>query len=152
MPPPPTGAGRPGPRGERRAFPRRPSGSMWYGVALLALLGVAQVYFLVPAGRQIPYSEFKSLLKDGKIAEVTVAEETIRGSLKAQSTGNKPETFTATRIEDPALVSELEQAKVKYTGEPASRWITSLLGSVVPIVLLFSLWGFFFRRMGSAEG
>jgi hypothetical protein len=54
--------------------PRRPAGSVWYGLAFLALLVLAQTYFLVPAGRQLPYSEFKSLLKEGKIAEVTVGE------------------------------------------------------------------------------
>ena len=38
-------------------------------LAFLLLLALAQTYFLVPAGRQIPYSEFKSLLKQGKVAE-----------------------------------------------------------------------------------
>ena len=152
MPPIPPRAGRPGSRGERRAFPNRPSGSVWYGLALLLLLALAQTYFLVPSSRQIPYSEFKTLLKEGKIAEVTVAEETIRGTLKAQAPNQKPDAFTTTKIEDPVLVSELEQAKVKYTGEPVSRWMTSLLSSIIPILFLVGLWSFFFRRMGSAEG
>jgi cell division protease FtsH len=125
---------------------------MWYGLGLVLILGLAQAYFLVPAGRQIPYSEFKNQLKQGKVAEVTVAEETIRGTLKPSPPDQKPTAFTTTRIEDPGLVAELEQAKVKYTGEPVSRWMTSLLSSVIPILFLFGLWSFFFRRMGSAEG
>ena len=35
-----------------------------------------------PAGRQIPYSEFKSLVAQGKVAEATVGEQLIRGTLK----------------------------------------------------------------------
>ena len=46
-------------------MPRRPSGTMWYGLAFLFLLILAQTYFLVPAGRLIPYSEFKTLVAQG---------------------------------------------------------------------------------------
>ena len=136
-------------------MPRRPTGSVWYGLAFLALLVLAQTYFLVPAGRQLPYSEFKSLLKEGQIAEVTVAEQVIRGTLKASSSGvadGKPEPFTTTRIDDPNLVTELEQSKVKYTGETVSRWLPEVLSWIIPLLLLVGVWSFFFRRMGGAEG
>ena len=72
--------------GERRG--QRPRGqrgasSLWYGLAFLLLLGLAQVYYLTPIGRNIPYSEFKSLLKNGEIAELTVSDQVIRGKLKS---------------------------------------------------------------------
>jgi cell division protease FtsH len=152
MPPVPKRPRTPNPRGERRTFPRRPSGSIWYGLGILLLLALAQTYFLVPGGKQISYSEFKQQLKDGKIAEVTVAEDTIRGTLKPVSAKEKPELFSTTKIEDPNLVAELDQAKVKYTGEPASRWMSTILSSVIPILFFIGLWSFLFRRMGSAEG
>ena len=82
MPPVPKRPRTPKPRGERRAFPRRSGGSIWYGLAILLLLALAQTYFLVPTGKTVPYSEFKALLREGKVAEVTVSEETIRGTLK----------------------------------------------------------------------
>ena len=136
-------------------MPRRPTGSVWYGLAFLALLVLAQTYFLVPAGRQVPYSEFKGLLKEGKVADVTVGEQVIRGTLKAPASGGsdaKPEAFTTTRIEDPNLVAELEQSKVKYAGETVSRWLPEVLSWIIPLLLLVGVWSFFFRRMGSAEG
>jgi cell division protease FtsH len=142
----------PNPRGERRAAPRRPSGSIWYGLAFLLLLALAQTYFLVPAGRQIPYSEFKSLVKQGRVADVTVGEQVIRGILKSTDSTAKPEAFATTRIEDPALVSELEQAGVKYTGELMNRWVPELLSWIIPLLILMAVWSFFFRRMGGAEG
>jgi cell division protease FtsH len=133
-------------------MPRRPTGSVWYGLAFLALLVLVQTYFLVPAGRQLPYSEFKSLLKEGKVAEVTVGEQLIRGELKPSTQNGKAEPFTTTRIDDPGLVAELEQAKVKYAGEMVSRWLPEVLSWIIPLLLLVGVWSFFFRRMGSAEG
>ena len=113
---------------------------------------LAQTYFLVPAGRQIPYSELKSLLKQGKVAEATVGEQIIRATLKPGDPKSKPEAVSATRIEDPALVAELEQAGVKYSGELMNRWLPELLGWGVFLLLLVGVWSFFLRRMGGAEG
>ena len=124
---------------------------MWYGLAFLVLLLLAQTYFLVPAGRQIPYSEFKSLVAQGKVSDATVGEQIIRGTLKPDANA-KSDPFVTTRIEDPSLVAELEKAGVKYSGELMNRWLPELLGWIVPLLLLVALWSFFFRRMGGAEG
>ena len=96
---------------------------MWFAVGFLLFLAITQTYFLMPAGRQVPYSEFKGYLKQGRIAEATVGEQLIRGTLKPTSSNAQPEAFVTTRIEDAALVSELEQAGVKYTGEMMNRWL-----------------------------
>jgi cell division protease FtsH len=145
------------PRGGDRRGPRplagRPSTSLWYGLAFLLLLGVAQMYFLTPAGRSIPYSEFKSLLKNGKVAEVAISDQTIRGTL-TEGTGSDPKSkqFTTTRVEDPKLTEELEAKNVKYTGELSNHWLTDVLGWIIPLVFFIGIWGFFFRRMSGAEG
>jgi cell division protease FtsH len=142
----------PNPRGERRAAPRRPSGTVWYGLAFLLLLALVQTYFLVPSGRQIPYSEFKSLVQQGQVAEATVGDEIIRGELKRKDAKGRAEAIVTTRIEDPQLVAELEKAGVRYTGEITSRWLGELLGWIVPLLLLIGVWSFLFRRIGGAEG
>ena len=41
---------------------------------------------------------------------------------------------------------------MKYTGEVANRWLPELLGWIVPLLFFVGIWGFFFRRMGGAEG
>ena len=145
------------PRGGDRRGPRqfvRPGSSLWYGLAFLLLLGLAQVYFLTPPGRSIPYSEFKSLLKDGKVAEATITDQLIRGTLTSPITedGKETKSFTTTRVEDPKLTEELDARGVKYTGEAANRWVSDLLGWIVPAIFFIAIWGFFFRRMGGAEG
>src|SRR5690606_471862 len=106
---------------------------------------------MTPGGRTISYSEFKALVRRGQVAEVSVGDTHIRGVLKnADESGNN--TFSTTRIEDPKLVEELDQASVKYSGELVSRWLPEILGWLVPILLIVALWTFFFRRIGGAEG
>jgi cell division protease FtsH len=138
--------------GDRRALPRpgRPGGAVWYVLGFLMLMVVAQAWFLAPAGRQISYSEFKSAVRSGQVAEVVVGEQTIRGTFNREVNGSR--NFSTARIEDPKLLEELDGAGVKYTGEFVSRWLPEVVSWVIPIVLLFALWSFFFRRMGGAEG
>jgi len=123
--------------------------AIWWVLGALVLLALAQVYLLSPGGRQISYSEFKSLVRSDQVAEVTVAETTIRGQLKK---ADRSAAFTATRIEDPKLIEELDQHGVKYSGEVVSRWLPEVLSWLVPVLLLVALWTFFVRRIGGAEG
>jgi len=129
----------------------RPAASLWYGLALILLLGLAQMYWLTPSAAPIPYSEFKTLLKNGQIAEVAVGEQLIRGTLKEAPAGQSKQ-FTTTRVDDPKLTEELEARQVKYTGEITNRWLPELLGWVIPLIVFIGIWGFFFRRMSGAEG
>jgi cell division protease FtsH len=138
----------PGGSRDRRQLPPRPT-ALWWVLGALFILAIGQAYLLTPSGRQIPYSEFKTLVRSDQVAEVTVGDTTIRGVLK-KSDG--PPNFTTTRIDDPKLVEDLDAHGVKFAGEVVNRWLPEVLGWVVPILLLVALWSFFFRRMGGAEG
>jgi cell division protease FtsH len=127
--------------------------SLWYGLGLLLLLGVVQMYYMTPGGRSLPYSEFKTMVRNGDVVEVTISEQSIHGTLKAGVGDDKQgRQFTTTRVDDPKLAEELEAKGVKYTGEAVNRWLPDLLGWILPVVFVVALWGFFFRRMGGAEG
>ena len=134
---------------DRRQQAPKPT-ALWWVLGVLTLLAVGQAYFLAPAGREISYSEFKTMVRGGQVAEVAVGDTIIQGTLKKADT--TATTFTTTRIDDPKLVEELDAANVKYSGEVVSRWLPEVLGWVVPILLLIAAWSFFFRRMGGAEG
>src|SRR6476620_4477078 len=150
----PSRPGPPNPRGsDRRGATRltsRPSSPLWYGLALLLVLGLAQAYYMTPPGRTLPYSEFKQLVKNGEVAEIAIGDQSIRGTLKQGDA--KTKAFTVTRVEDPKLTEELEARGVKYTGEVINRWLPDLLGWIVPLIFFVAIWGFFLRRMGGAEG
>jgi len=146
---------KPNPRGVRRPLPPRAASSLWYGLALLLVLGLVQMYYMTPGGRTVPYSEFKTMVQNGQVAEVLIGDQTIRGTLKpgAGAAGDdKSRQFTTTRVEDPKLAEELQAKGVKFSGEAVNRWLPDLLGWVLPVLFIVALWGFFFRRMGGAEG
>ena len=127
---------------------------MYYGLGLVLVILLAQVYWFVPTQRQIPYSEFKSLVKSGAVAKIVVGEQLIRGTLKAPASadGKQSNEFATTRIEDPKLTEELEAQRVEYRGELINRWLPDLLSWLLPLIFIVAIWGFFFRRMGGAEG
>ena len=129
-----------------------PPSATWYVLGFLLLLALAQtVYFSAQAGETISYSEFKNHVRAGRVQEVTVGQDAVRGLFKAQE-GTKPKAFTAVRIEDPKLLEELERHGVSHRGEIASRWVGEVLGWVIPLIFIVALWSFFFRRLGNAEG
>ncbi len=134
-----------GPKG--RPSPAR-TNTLWFVLAGLALLALLQALAVVPQGAAVPYSEFKTLVRSGQVAEVVVGDAVIRGTLK-KSDG--PGGFSTVRIEDTTLVADLEAQGVKYSGEVLNRWLPELLGWVVPVLLLVGVWSFFMRRM-SGEG
>jgi cell division protease FtsH len=139
---------------ERRGTPRTaPGGAVWYVLGFLILLALAQAFFIqLQTGEAIPYSEFKTLVREGKVEEVTLSEERVHGTLKAVGS-ERAKPFSAVRVvADAKLPEELEKNGVKYKGEVANRWLTELIGWVIPLLLIVGLWAFFLRRMGGAEG
>jgi len=65
----------------------------------------------------------------------------------------KVKQFRTVRVDDPDLVKELEAAGIRYAGKGSGGWLKSLLiGGVLPLLLLFAVWGLMFRRMGPSGG
>ncbi len=131
-----------------RPSPTR-SNTVWFVLAGLALLAVVQALVVAPQGTALPYSEFKSLVRSGQVAEVVVGDALIRGTLKK---ADGPTGFSTVRIEDTTLVADLEAQGVKFSGEVLNRWLPELLGWVVPVLLLVGMWSFFMKRMGGEGG
>ena len=125
--------------------------ALWYAAGFLVLLAIVQAVFVAnQSGRTVPYSEFKALVRSGKVQDVTVGTDQIEGTLKEADQGST--NFTTVRVEDPKLVEDLDDHGVKYTGEATNKWMSDVLGWVLPLLFLVLIWSFFFRRMGGAEG
>jgi cell division protease FtsH len=153
-----TGTPPPNPRGKRPGADRRttprpaPGQAMWIALGFLLLLALGQsIFFSIQTGDTVSYSEFKAAVRAGRVQEVVVSEELVRGLMKPQGDA-KPRPFHAVRMEDAKLVEELEKYGVPHKGERASRWMSELLGWVLPVIFVVALWSIFFRRMGGAEG
>src|SRR5215467_5918074 len=139
---------------ERRTGPRAaPGGAVWYVLGFLLLLALAQaLFYQVANGDTISYSDFKVLVRDNKVQEVTLSDDRLHGTLKPVGSEKTGKAFSAIRVTDAKLPEDLEEHGVKYTGEVASRWISDVIGWVIPLLFIVGLWTFFLRRMGGAEG
>jgi len=60
--------------------PKQRTFSVWYTVvAMVALFGI-QAFLLVPHPESMSYSEFKALLRAGKVSELGLYRDTIEGT------------------------------------------------------------------------
>ena len=127
--------------------------SIWY--VLLAMMAVVLVHDLIHTFNKVeelPYSEFKKLVADGKIAEVSVANHVLTGKLKPESESKEQKSFATVRVEDPDLVRELNQHGVIFTGVIESTFWRDVLSWVVPVALFVGIWFFILKRFGQAQG
>jgi cell division protease FtsH len=99
---------------------------------------------------RIPYSEFKTMIRQEAFQEVTLGPTTVRGVVKA-GTEEAPKTYEAVRPDDPDLLRDLEAHNTRYRVEVHNPWIYYGLSWVVPIILLFLLWRFFIGRVGGVD-
>lgn len=114
---------------------------------LLLLWGVLLLLSFWPKEEvRLSYSDFRHLLEKGKVLEVVLGEEEIRG--KALFEGDNPKAFVTTRVEDPELVKELMARGVKFSGSKKGTFLKALIGWLLPLFLLLFFWGVVLRRMG----
>src|SRR5947209_14401215 len=146
----------------------------WYLLFMLLLLWLWQAAVGQYAVRTIPYSEFKSALKNREVVECVVKEDAVEGKIQPKiaasdspvetpaptgSNGvaskipaNSPKgyLFRAVRVEDQKLADELQAAGVKFSGARPSFLSQMLLTWILPIGLMVLLWSFLGRRLGRA--
>ena len=127
--------------------------SIWY--ILLAVMAVVFVHdFILALNKveELPYSEFKKLVADGKVAEVSVTSQVLTGKLKPEGESKEQKSFATVRVEDPDLVRELNRHGVIFTGVIESTFWRDLLSWIIPAALFVGIWFFIFRRLGQAQG
>ncbi len=101
---------------------------------------------------ELPYSEFKTLLAAGNVAEVTVTRQSLLGKLKPEERSKEPKLFTTVRVEDPDLVKELNAYNVKFTGMVESTLLRDIMWWVIPALIFGGIWFFVIRRLGQGLG
>ena len=127
--------------------------SVWYIIiAFWAIILLQDAYLVFRHLDEIPYSEFKSLVAQGKVTEVVLTPAVINGKLKPEKDNDPPRLFQTVRVEDPDLVKDLEQHHVKFTGMVQSTFWKDLASWVIPIIIFFGIWYWIFSRLGQGQG
>ena len=124
---------------------------IWYSVA--AVIGVLLFQYFWLSYSQIetiPYSEFEHLLKDGKVAEVTVGVDAIQGTLKEALPSGK-RVFYTVRV-DSQLADKLAAQNVEVKGAPSGSLVQTILSWVVPAIIFYLVWMLIFRRVAERQG
>ena len=123
---------------------------IWYILIAAFVLMSLSSYLFNPVVGNISYSEFKRLVRDGRIESCQITSSLIKGTLKGEEHGSeKQKTFVAARVDDPELVKELEAQGIKYSGNYENTWLQQILFTwIIPIGIFFLIWRFVFKKMG----
>jgi len=124
--------------------------NLWFAAAAFAALLLFQFVTATTTYEPIPYSQFQTYLKDGKIEEVFIHQDRIEGKLKAPLENGKI-NFITQRVE-PELAADLAKYNVKFRGATDSNFISTLLSWIVPTLVFFGIWAFFFRNFAQKQG
>nr|WP_320010118.1 ATP-dependent zinc metalloprotease FtsH [uncultured Desulfobulbus sp.] len=122
--------------------------NIWLSLLVLLFFFYLQPYFFSTKVESIPYSQFKQLLADGKVADLTLSPENITGTL----TETTAKEFTTIRVNDPGLVKALDEQKVGYSGWYQNKFFSSLLAWIIPLGIFFLIWRFTLKKMGPGMG
>ena len=122
--------------------------NFWYAIAAaFGILLFQSVYLQSTKVTPIPYSRFQTLLNTGKVAEIGISANTIRGSLKDADTDGLKD-FITTRV-DPDLAATLDKQGVTYSGVMENNWLRDILSWIVPVVFFAAVWMYMIRKMGA---
>ncbi len=125
--------------------------NLWYAFIAMMLVILFQSWWTTyKTVEPIPYSQFEQLLKDGKVEEIAIKENTIEGKFKEPQKDGKL-YFVTTRVDIP-LADQLSKYDVKFTGVIQSTIIRDILSWVLPVLIFFGLWMFVIRRFAEKQG
>ncbi|MDV5120684.1 MAG: ATP-dependent zinc metalloprotease FtsH [Candidatus Scalindua sp.] len=127
---------------------------VWYILIAAFVFMSLSSYLFNPVVGNISYSEFKELVRDGRIESCQITSSLIKGTLKVEDyRSEKKKTFVTARVDDPELVKELEAQGVKFSGNYENTWLQQFLFAwIIPIGIFFLIWRFVFKRMGGPTG
>ncbi len=124
--------------------------NLWY--VLAAIFAYLFITDLLQASRQtetLPYSEFRKLVAEGRIAEARVGQTTITGRFREPLDGRQ---FFVTQRVDEDLAEELLKGGVTFTGSVPNTFLSNILSWTLPALVFFGLWWFVVRRFADRAG
>jgi len=125
--------------------------NIWYFVfAVLAVVWIRDLWIATQDVEQLTYSEFQHALEDGRIGELEIHSETLRGAYRnADDLG--PSRFSTPRV-DLDLAEALEQYDVEFKGVVEDTFFTDILSWVLPALVFLAIWMFVLRKLAEKQG
>jgi cell division protease FtsH len=127
--------------------------NIWFWVIAFGTYVILQMVVAGLTTERISYTEFLRLVDAGRIKQVEVSDQYIRGLLLPEEGAAESEAgeraFVTTRV-DPELVEELSRRGVEVAGTIESNVLPTLLSWIVPVLLFVGLWFFLSRRLAQS--
>jgi cell division protease FtsH len=123
------------------------------GYYIMALVGLfaLQSQFLMSPPPEISYSTFRSYLSEGKIQNIEIGREYLKGATLSDTGDESTASFRVRRISDDALIADLQAQSVEYRGIDDTNWLLEFVGGwLLPFMLLAAVWMFLYKRMSSS--
>jgi len=103
-------------------------------------------------GKEIPYSQFLSLVNDNKIEKAVVTQRFINGTLKADDEKLGKQFFTIP-LWDEGLVKNLQAHQVEYVVRSGENFFNNLFFNwIIPIAIFAGIWMWLLPRMTGGAG
>lgn len=119
-------------------------------MAMMAILALQSWWEEFRRIETVPYSEFQTLLENGKLEEIGISATKIRGKLR-EPTSDGHEFIDTVRIE-PDFAKDLATHDIKFSGVIENNWVTQVLSWVLPVAVFVGIWLFFVRKMIDKQG
>ena len=119
------------------------------GVLLVALFNLFQNNGSRGNYSSLAFSDFLSEVESGRINEVTIQGNTIKGHF------NDGRAFSTYTPNDPGIVDRLRSGNVRISAAPKEEGMSGLLGILIswfPMLLFIGVWIFFMRQMQGGGG
>jgi cell division protease FtsH len=119
------------------------------GVLLVALFNLFQNNTSRGTYSSLAFSDFLSEVEQGRINEVTIQGNTIKGRF------NDGRSFSTYTPNDPGIVDRLREGNVRISAAPKEEGVSGLLGILIswfPMLLFIGVWIFFMRQMQGGAG
>ncbi len=122
--------------------------NFWTVLIVFLSLSYMQQFLFAPKIQTIPYSQFKQSMADGNVDNILISPEKIQGILK----GTPEQKFITVRVNDPGLAQEMDELKIRYSGQSENRFWGNMLSWILPLGFLFLIWRFTAKNMSGGTG
>ncbi len=124
--------------------------NLWYVLIAVWLVITLQGFWGHRASlATLSYSQFEKYLEQGELKDITVGEQTIRGTFKSPIDGK--DHFVTPRM-DVDLAEKLSGHDVDYTAVVSGGPVDTLLSWFAPAFIFFAIWFFLFRKFADKQG
>lgn len=152
----------------KKKIEKRVHFSIWYVLIAFVIMFIIQTFIIKAQIEEIAYSDLKQLIKEDRIVECYLSKDKVTGFMtknvgtrasslnlndESQAWRKQVKSFETIRVEDSDLYNELSEHGIKVTGKSSEPSVFAIiLQWIIPLLFLFGIWMFIFRRMNPTGG